>query len=596
MGYTSKEVYEYVSKKSNDPITQRKKCRVSWQDFPIYQSDLEFYDKVSPTFEVSENYAKEFFEKNSDVRDSFEYKDWKLKAKIPTPTLCPEERERRRFAFMNNQHLYRRELDNTKKQAISIFSPDKPYKVYDLDYRFSREREAEEVKDWNKNFYDNYLYLLLNTPISHKGTRWESENSDYCNAVVGVKDSYMCFYGIWLEDCMYVYDGISKDTSCVDCDSINMCSFCFDCVKLKNCSSLFHCNNCINCHNSSYIDNCIWCHDCYNCINLVNQSYCIDNKQYTKDEYQKLIQNIKPHDKPEKQKVIWCDQTECENSYGNNYTWCKDCSFSNALTNCENTKYSRDIPDMKNVYDGRWIMSDYWLETWASGYTHHCLFVLVVLDSNDCLYSQFCDNCNNIFWCIWLKDKSYCIYNKQYSKEEYNEIVPQIIAQMIHNKQWWEFLDPQLSYFGYNESASMEYYPLSKDEALKLWYKRSDYEAPFPKVEKFVPWNKLPTQWCKIIKEKKPDILKKILDYAVVCEVSKKPFRITKQEIDFYVKHNIPLPTKHPDIRHLERTKRKDPTTMNLVHCDECGEEILSVHIPWEWKRVLCEKCFYKEN
>jgi hypothetical protein len=62
---------------------------------------------------VSEDYAKEFLNKNSDIKDNFEYKDGKLKAKIPTPTLCPEERERRRFAFMNNQYLYKRILDNT---------------------------------------------------------------------------------------------------------------------------------------------------------------------------------------------------------------------------------------------------------------------------------------------------------------------------------------------------------------------------------------------------------------------------------------------------------------------------------------------------
>ena len=63
MQYTSKKVYEYVSKKANDPIMERKKCRLSWQDFPIYQSDIEFYDKVSPTFEVSQTFVNDFFKK-----------------------------------------------------------------------------------------------------------------------------------------------------------------------------------------------------------------------------------------------------------------------------------------------------------------------------------------------------------------------------------------------------------------------------------------------------------------------------------------------------------------------------------------------------
>ena len=134
MDYTSKEVYEYVSKISDDPIEEWKKCRLSWQEFPIYQSDLDFYDKVSPIFEVSEEYAKEFLEKNSDIKGNFEYKDWKLKAKIPTPTLCPEERERRRFAFRNETSLYINTCKHSGKNIISIFSPDKPNKVYDQDF------------------------------------------------------------------------------------------------------------------------------------------------------------------------------------------------------------------------------------------------------------------------------------------------------------------------------------------------------------------------------------------------------------------------------------------------------------------------------
>ena len=84
------------------------------------------------------------------------------------------------------------------------------------------------------------------------------------------------------------------------------------------------------------------------------------------------------------------------------------------------------------------------------------------------------------------------------------------------------------------------------------------------------------------------------MNYAIICEVSKKPFRITKQEMEFYVKHNLPLPTKHPDVRHQERFVKKPFHIMHLVHCDKCGEEMLSVHKKEPWKKILCEKCFYK--
>jgi hypothetical protein len=75
MQYTSKEVYEYICKKCDDSIIEWKKCCISGQIFPIYKSDLEFYNKISPTFEVSEEYAKEFLKKNNDVKDNFEYKN-----------------------------------------------------------------------------------------------------------------------------------------------------------------------------------------------------------------------------------------------------------------------------------------------------------------------------------------------------------------------------------------------------------------------------------------------------------------------------------------------------------------------------------------
>jgi hypothetical protein len=35
-----------------------------------------------------------------------------------------------------------------------------------------------------------------------------------------------------------------------------------------------------------------------------------------------------------------------------------------------------------------------------------------------------------------LYQKEYCIFNKEYQKEEYNKKVPEIIAQMMRDKEW----------------------------------------------------------------------------------------------------------------------------------------------------------------
>jgi hypothetical protein len=75
---------------------------------------------------------------------------------------------------------------------------------------------------------------------------------------------------------------------------------------------------------------------------------------------------------------------------------------------------------------------------------------------------MFCSNC---FGCISLRNKSYCILNKQYSKEEYEKLVPQIIEKMQADGERGEFFDPSLSSFGYNETVAQEYFPLTRDEA-----------------------------------------------------------------------------------------------------------------------------------
>ena len=159
MEYTSKEFYEYISKQLNDPIVEWKVCRVSWQEFPIYQSDLEFYDKVSPSFEVDEEYVKEFLKNNDDIKNSFKYEWWKLKVKLQSPTLCPEERYRRRLSFSNLCNLYKRKDSGSWKWVISIYSPDKSYIVYDYNFWNTYSWPVVE-KDANWDFSENYQYLI----------------------------------------------------------------------------------------------------------------------------------------------------------------------------------------------------------------------------------------------------------------------------------------------------------------------------------------------------------------------------------------------------------------------------------------------------
>jgi len=160
--------------------------------------------------------------------------------------------------------------------------------------------------------------------------------------------------------------------------------------------------------------------------------------------------------------------------------------------------------------------------------------------------------------------------------------------------EWGEFFPASLSPFGYNETVAEEYYPLTREEvlspdSLKIGkiFNWSDYEAPFPKVEKIIPASKLPEDISKI-----PD---DILTRAIECETTKKPFRIIKEELDFYRKHNLPIPRRHPDERHLERMKLRNPRKLYTRNCDKCGKEIQTTYAPEKPEKVYCEECYNKE-
>lgn len=524
---------------SSDPIVQTKKCPISGKEFPITQWDVDFYDKISPTFAGQ-------------------------KFQIPTPTLCPEERQRRRLAFRNERNLYRRTCDASGKQIISIYSPDKPYKVYDQKIRWSDSRDAMGYgRDFNfsKTFTENFRKLMLEVP-RYNLYNFDNENSDYVQYLPHSKNCYLVFWWRYCSDCYYGWT-LMECNDCVDCLYIEKCQYCYECIDCLNCNNCFYCFDSQDCNFSTLLNNCKWCAYCFNCDGLVNQKYCINNKQHTKDEYQQYISShITSQSRTIKNITRRLVQENCDNCSWNFLYNSKNIYHSNQSWDSEDIRYSSRFAQQKDSIDiygsAKWSLL---YESLCCDYNHKTLFWF---DSEYCDNSFYIDHCfhsNNLFWCIGLRNKSYCIFNKQYTKEEYENLVAKIITHMQSAGEWWEFFHPSLSPFGYNETVAQEYYPLQKIEDERwtkednrlssisylspFWYHRSDYESPKPVSDKVIQGKDLP--------ESIDEVQDDILHYAIACEVTGKLFRIQPQELVFYRKHHIQLPRKHPDQRHLER-------------------------------------------
>ena len=61
----------------------------------------------------------------------------------------------------------------------------------------------------------------------------------------------------------------------------------------------------------------------------------------------------------------------------------------------------------------------------------------------------------------------------QYSKEDYEHLMPKIVEHMRKTGEWGEHFNPGLSYMGYNETVAQEQIPLTKEQATEggwIWH------------------------------------------------------------------------------------------------------------------------------
>ncbi len=139
-----------------------------------------------------------------------------------------------------------------------------------------------------------------------------------------------------------------------------------------------------------------------------------DNDQPFFEQLQNLQEKIPhPHQTGIKNTGCdWCDDVwNCKNSY-----------LSRSMVDCENLFYSYRNMGVKNSIDA--IVCYFCEKCYDISECHHSFRLFYSKHSRDCIDSYFlydCRNCQNCFMCWNLRNKSHCIGNVQYSKEEYEE-------------------------------------------------------------------------------------------------------------------------------------------------------------------------------
>ena len=548
-------------------------CKQCKKTFEIAPEDLAFYDEISPSF---------------DGR----------KFAIPAPTKCFYCRFQQRLAFRNERSLYHRKCDLSGKMIISNYAPDRPYKVYEQSEWWSDQWDALSYGrdfDFNRSFADQYKELLEAVPHSALTTR-NAENSAYSNFALNQKNTYLIFGSGGAEDCMYgKYIADCKD--CVDCLAVYNCELCYEGIGSERCYNCRYFMNSRNCTDCLMIDNCQSCKNCIACFGLVSKEYCILNQYVGKEQFeafQKEYEYLTPEKVatlrkklddlaatlPHREARIFAG----ENCSGDNVYNSKNCQTCFDIKECEDCKYVNFSPKNKRSYDITFSAPgdvEFCNQMCSTTSVQRCMAGFLVWFGGNVYYSEECHNCNDCFGCTGLKGKKYCILNKQYTAEEYPKMVARIIEHMQKTGEWGEFLDYKLSMFGYNETVAQEYYPLSKEQALAQgmnWY-----DKPVERLEGTVI-----SQIPEDIRTVGDDILEKVL----TGEVLGRQYKIISQELKFYRNMKVPLPRRHPDIRHADRVALHNPYVLFDRSCSKCNKAIQTTYSEDLAKIVYCEKCY----
>ncbi|MFA6273712.1 MAG: hypothetical protein WC662_00950 [Candidatus Paceibacterota bacterium] len=562
-----------------------------------------------------------------------EFEDFNFyeKMKVPAPTFCPECRLTRKMATFNVRNLYNRNCDNCSQKMVSIFNKNSSYKVWCFDCYFSEKFDPIDYGvdyDFSIDFFTQYENFRRNVPLlcmEQSGNN--SEGCEYANYTYGSKNIYLSHNVAKSEDVYYSVFVNRDNRMCFDSLSFREDELCYEVVDSNHNYHSAFLTRSDSCIDSMFLFNCVNCQNCFMSSNQRNQNYVFRNKKLSKSEYEEAIkkENLASFSSLKKLTaeydqlmkntvVVFAKLTNAVNCTGDIIENSKNCLSSFYIWGSENIKYvTYSVNSVKDSYDvldsGR---GERMYESICSGRgNYEVAFSSRTFGSIQVYYCEGCIDLKDSFGCIGLRKKQYCIFNKQYEKEEYLTLVEKIKKHMDEvpyidknncKYKFGEFFPAEISPFAYNETMAYEQFPLSKEKIVEKnfrWFDdlNRDYKATLKSEN--IPDNIF-------------NVNDSILEETISCEHKgscehqcTKAFRIIPTELQFYKRMNLPLPRICPNCRYFLRLKRSLPWRLwdrtclckneKHGHKGKCKIEFGTPYSPDRPEIVYCKKCYQQE-
>jgi hypothetical protein len=522
----------------------------------------------------------------------------------PLPSMCVACRHQRRAMFTPILVFHRRTSALSGKPILAMYSPSCKSPIYSIEEWWSDAWDAVSYgRPYNpsESFLAQFGALLDEVPRMSNHNE-KSENCDFSFGAYNSRNCYYCRTIARSEDVFYSDFITGKNESIVDCYRCQFSQYLVECLLCIKCYASSHLLRCSNVRDSHFCIDCQSCSDCLFCHNLRNKSCHINNQPLDKETYLKMKREIMDgcYSTFEKNlerfgevyaSTLWKDQqnVNCENCIGDGLFNCADCfqcfncfntvksRYCWELTPSETTSHSMDLTRGgigELLYNCAGLGGKNYFARMCANCRH----------SSFITYCTHCITCKDCFGCAGLRNKQYCVLNKQYTKEEYERLTSEIIEDMRSEGIWGDFFAPENSAFAYNNSMASIYFPLSKQEILKRGWRWEDIAEP-----------QLSGEEATAIPDSIDEIPDSFISSIITCPVSRKRFKLQKRELEIYRMLHLPCPRLHPDIRIQQRRQMINPYLLHQRKCSSCGKAIESTFSPDRTETVLCEGCYLRE-
>lgn len=524
------------------------------------------------------------------------------KLSLPPPTQCPSCRLRRRMAWRNERFFFRRSCTLCSRPIVSIYPEDTPFPVYCSRCFWSDEWDGlahGREFDFSKPLFEQLTALQRDVPRIALLSK-NSENSDFANHTLGSRNCYMCVGAFGSEDVLFSRK-VSGSRRVMDSSFVlGGSDAVYECFWVQNVQHCSHLINCFSMIDSHFCIDCRNCDHCFRCWNLRNKRWCFENEQLSQDEYlrrtadwmykRSVLQEHQQRFETIRQHVAnyrCLDHQNCEDCRGDqlvsakNLYECYDTSHAENLRYCAECEPTADLVPSKTCMDVWGFGSGELLyEVQAQVVAYQNVVSNFSYNVKSSLYTDNCHNSTDCTACISVRGMQYCVLNRQYSRAEYESLVPRIVEHLTATGEWGEFFPISLSPYPYNQTVAGEYFPLSEASLQRLGGRRVEYE---------------PTRHRPTVADL-PDDLREIpeaFEGAVMeCRGCHSSYRLTRAELDFYRAFPLPVPERCANCRHVSRQKLRRSWSLCSRRCASCSGEVESSFAPSRPEKILCERCY----